>query len=66
MCVFVFDTYEQHPFIVVDGAMTKLEGVMKNVQVDVEKIKFLTDIVAMDMEECLVTLGRSFLTTSRA
>jgi hypothetical protein len=51
---------------VVDGTMSKPEGAMFNVQVEVENFKFLVDIVVMDMAECPVTLGRHFLAIGKA
>jgi hypothetical protein len=51
---------------VVDGTMIEPEGVLKNVQVEVEKFKFMADTVVMDKEECPLTLGRSFLATTKA
>jgi len=50
---------------VVDGTTTEPERVLKNVQVELEKFKFQADIVVMDMEECPLTLGRSFLATTK-
>jgi len=50
---------------VADGTLHELEEVLFNVQVKVENFKLLTDIVLMDMAECPVTLGRSFLATSK-
>jgi len=51
---------------VVDGTSHEPEGVLFNVQVEVENFTFLADIVVMDMDECSVTLGRPFLATSKA
>jgi len=51
---------------VADETMTEAEGVQENVQVQVEKFTFLAYIVVMDMEKCPLTLGRSFLATSKA
>ncbi|AES97605.1 hypothetical protein MTR_5g056700 [Medicago truncatula] len=51
---------------VADGTLHEPEGVLFNVQVEVENFKLLTDIVLMDTDEYPVTLGRPFLATSKA
>jgi 3-deoxy-D-manno-octulosonate 8-phosphate phosphatase KdsC-like HAD superfamily phosphatase len=45
--------------VVVDGTMTEPEILVKNMQIEVEEFKILTDIVVIDIEECPVTLSRS-------
>ena len=49
-----------------DGTLHEPEGVLFNVQVEVDNFKLLPDIVVMDKPDCPVTLGRPFLATSKA
>ena len=45
---------------VVDGSLREPEGVLFDVQVEVENFTFLGDIVVMDMAECPVTFRKTF------
>jgi len=40
------------------------DGMVKNVQIKLDKFSFPSDMIVIEMEKCPLLLGRSYLTTT--